>query len=173
MRFFFYGTLLDQDVRRAVLGRSWLTEAGAPAALRGYARFRARHGNYPILVRRRGRAVEGRIFEGFSPRQVFLIAHFEGREYRPVRKLAYDRRCGEQKPVWVFLPVRPGDTTSRPWTAKIWSRRDKPVLLRRIHRWAREFNIGTLQSQDIAWPARRSLLQIVSMSSDRERPGST
>ena len=109
------------------------------------------------------------IFESLSPRQVFMLAHFEGREYRPVRKSVIDRRCGEQKPVWVFLPVRPGDASGRPWNAKTWSRRDKPMLLRRIHRWAREFNVGTLQSQDIAWRTRRSLLQIVSEASDQQR----
>lgn len=164
MRFFFYGTLLDQDVRRAVLGPSEPTEASATAVLLGYARYRAEHGNYPILVRRRGRTVEGQVFESLSPRQVFLLAHFEGREYRPVRKLVIDRRGGEQTSVWVFLPVRPGDATARPWNAKVWSLSEKPMLLRRVRRWAREFNVGTLQSQDIAWPARRSLRQIVSES---------
>lgn len=173
MRFFFYGTLLDQDIRRAVLGPSEPTEATAPASLPGYARFRAAHGNYPILARRRGRSVAGQIFEGLSPRQVFLIAHFEGREYRPVRRLVVDRRFREQKWVWVFFPVHRGDATVRPWNAQTWKRRDKPVLLRRIHRWARELHVGTLQSQDIAWPARRSLLRIVSEPSDRERPQST
>lgn len=90
-----------------------------------------------------------------------MIAHFEGSKYWPVRKTVIDRARRERRPAWVFLPIRSSDATARPWHIKIWAQRAKPVLLRDISRWAREPNVGTLQSQDLAWPARRTLMQIL------------
>ncbi|MBL8834369.1 MAG: gamma-glutamylcyclotransferase, partial [Rhodospirillales bacterium] len=47
MRFFFYGTLIDPDVRRAVLGR--LAPASVePATLKGWRRFSAKGVTFPI-----------------------------------------------------------------------------------------------------------------------------
>ena len=85
MRLFFYGTLLDRDVRNAVLGPSHRRHQIAPADLPGYVRRRAGHGDYPVLIRRRGLSVRGEIFENPNPRQILMIAHFEGCKYWPVR----------------------------------------------------------------------------------------
>ena len=161
MRFFFYGTLLDRDVREAVLGPARGEGRGRPAILPGYARRRAGHGNYPVLVRRRGLSVRGEVFEDLSPREILMIAHFEGREYGPVRKTVIDHRGRARRPAWVFLPVRGNDATTRPWRPEIWERRGTPMLLRDIHRWSRELDVGTLHAQDIAWPARRTLERIL------------
>ncbi len=168
MRLFFYGTLLDRDVRDAVLGPSHQSHQGSPADLPGYVRRRAGHSDYPVLVRRRGRSVRGEIFENPSPRQILMIAHFEGCKYGPVRKTIIDRVRRKRRPAWVFLPVRSSDATARPWNIKIWAQRAKPVLLRDISRWACEFKVGTLQSQDLAWPARRTLMQILAGLEDED-----
>ena len=161
MRFFFYGTLLDPDVRTAVLGPARGRSQGSFATLPGYVRRRARHGDYPVLVRRSGRWVVGEVFDDLSAREVSLIAHFEGRSYAPVRKTVLGRDHRERLSVWVFLPARPYDATGRPWVSGTWARRGKPILLHDIRRWSREFNVGTLRSQDIAWPTRRTLARLL------------
>lgn len=167
MRFFFYGTLLDLDVRRAVLGPTRGNDRGAPAVLPGYVRRRARHGNYPVLVRRLGRWVAGEVFEDLSPREVFLIAHFEGKEYGPALRTVVDQESRGGRPAWTFLPIRHADVTAQAWHQRHWARKGKPRLLREISRWSRELNVGTLRAQDIPWPVRRRLAEISAGSEDR------
>ena len=50
MRYFFFGTLMDQDVLSVVLGRRPAPGMIRSASLAGYRRFRARCESYPVLV---------------------------------------------------------------------------------------------------------------------------
>ncbi len=66
MQFFFYGTLMDPDVCRAVIGTRAESLEVRPALLTGYRRVRASCGNYPVLLRRRGGLVPGLLVEGLD-----------------------------------------------------------------------------------------------------------
>ena len=154
---FFYGTLLDPDVRGAVLG----ARAGAlnmePAALLGFCRVRARRGGYPVLVRRGGRRVHGQLAGGLDSRALFAIANFEGSDYEPRRVVVIDA-AGRRRPAWVFLAQHTRLRTRQPWSLARWQLRHKPRLLPQIRRWMTEYGADTLQSYDIRWHVRRRLV---------------
>src|SRR5512134_3020809 len=79
MRFFFYGTLMDEDVRRAVLG----VRALAPverATLEGWRRVKKAGVSYPVIVRARNHKVDGVLMHGIDRRAHELLLEYEGDE---------------------------------------------------------------------------------------------
>lgn len=95
MNFFFYGTLMDEDVRALVVGRRAPPSACRPAVLAGYRRVFRDGAAYPILVRARASEgdgvtrVDGCLVAGLSKREISRLKVFEGEEYEltdlPVR----------------------------------------------------------------------------------------
>ena len=128
MRYFFYGTLLDEGVRRRVLGIAPLRER--TAWLSGYARVGMPGKSYPTLVDAM-QSVTGGLFEGITVRQRRRIIAFEGVEYReailPVRV-----ETGAEIPARVFLPRRPPKVTI-PWSYERWQRIDRARFLRALN----------------------------------------
>jgi Gamma-glutamyl cyclotransferase, AIG2-like len=127
MRFFFYGTLMDADVRRAVLGVRAVAPA-EPAILEGWRRVKMAGVSYPVIVRARGQKVEGVLMHGVDGRGREMLQTYEGDEYAMigVEVAAGDKRL-EAK---VFVP-RPGLTVRvrGPWTLEAWQRRFKRRFL--------------------------------------------
>lgn len=133
MRFFFYGTLLDQDVAALVLGRRLPPAAFVPASLPGHARRRARDATYPIVVRDPRGAVPGAIVGGLSARDVARLTAYEGPGYRVVPLRV--RASGAMTDVSVFEPVQ---SRLRPsgelWDLTLWQRRHKRAFVARLKR---------------------------------------
>ena len=124
MRFFFYGTLLDPDVTAIVLRRRLPPSAFVPAQLSGYVRRRAAGKGYPILVRRRGGTVDGRVVGGLTSRDAARLSAYEGPNYR-VSQLKV-RLQGRLERVSVFEPEGPGLAPSADaWNVKTWQSRHK------------------------------------------------
>lgn len=166
MRFFFYGTLMDPDVYRAVLGdRAEALKVG-PALLPGYRRVRASCGNYPVLVRRRGGFVSGLLVEGLDYEALLAMAHFEGKEYEPRRALIVDRN-GRRVAAWLFLPNHLRLATDRSWDLRRWRHSGKRLLLRQLRRWMLAYGADQLQSPDVRWHVRRQIRRLPT-ESDRE-----
>ena len=82
MDLFFYGTLLDVDVRRLVLGVSAERLRLEPARLHGYRRMAKDRSTAPLLVPGPGMWVEGLLARGLDRPQMARLCHFEGRNYR-------------------------------------------------------------------------------------------
>lgn len=126
---FFYGTLLDAEIRRAVVGRD-LADL-RPASVIGFCRRPAKGRSYPVLVHRHGARVGG-LAVGDIDRAVLLrLCAYEGCEYRlaSVTLLDGDGRRGMGR---AFLPHRavlaaPGD-----WSLRGWQRVAKKAFLRRL-----------------------------------------
>ncbi|MFI5031321.1 MAG: gamma-glutamylcyclotransferase family protein [Reyranellales bacterium] len=131
MRFFFYGTLLDSDVARLVLGRRLPPGAFVPAELPGHARRRVKGATYPIVVRDPRSQVGGAIVGGLSARDVKRLAAYEGPRYR-IAQLKV--RIGDAMTmVSVFEPVEQRfEPTSGAWELLPWQRRYKRAFLARI-----------------------------------------
>lgn len=159
MRFFFYGTLMDPDVCRAVLGDRAEVLDIRPALLTGYRRVRANCGNYPVLVRRRGGLVPGVLVEGLDYEALLAMAHFEGKEYEPRRALTIDRH-GRRVTAWLFLPNRLRLATDRSWDLHRWRRSGKRLLLRQVRRWMLSYGADQLQSPDVRWHVRRQIRRL-------------
>jgi len=134
MDFFFYGTLLDEDVRRLVLGPEAARLKLVPARLPGYRRVAKGYSSLPLLARRRGASVAGLLVRGIDRRQAARLHHYEGRKYRLARcrvRLADGAVCAAM----VYLgqgriPLRSGS-----WRLREWQRRSKHAFLKRSALW--------------------------------------
>jgi hypothetical protein len=127
MRFFFYGTLMDEDVRRAVLGVRALAPAER-ATLDGWRRVKKAGVSYPVIVRARNHKVDGILMHGIDRRAHELLLEYEGDEYAMI---GVEVRAGDAKvSARMFVP-RPGlPVRGRgPWDLAAWQRRHKRRFL--------------------------------------------
>lgn len=139
MRFFFYGTLIDPDVRRLVLGGAQPVMLD-PARLAGWERREVVGATFPIVIVRAAGIVEGVLARGIDEYGSRRLVAYEGDGYglSEVEVILDD---GRRKSALVFAPAsggphRPG---SGVWRYETWSRRHKAAFLREIarDRWGR------------------------------------
>jgi hypothetical protein len=128
MRFFFYGTLRDPDVRRAVVGPGVDRLVLAPAVLPGWKCVFLRGRAYPILHPDSAAETDGVLADGVDPRQAARLDRFETDEYR--RALARVRVAdGRMFEAQVYFAARPGLASTTRWEFEVWRRRWKKALL--------------------------------------------
>lgn len=156
MLFFFYGTLMDPEVCRIVLGGQAEAMRVEPAVLPGYARVRARAADYPVLVRRSGGQVRGQLVTGLDKAALLPIAHFEGPDYEPRRALTVDGGSRRQV-AWIFLGSGSCLVSAEPWDLRRWQQGGKARLLPHLRRWMAEPGATTLGSADVRWHVRRRI----------------
>lgn len=156
MRLFFYGTMMDPEVRRIVLAEEAEALLIQPARLGGYRRVCAKPGDYPLLVRRTAGRVHGELVSGLSPEGLCKVAHFEGPDYRPQERGVIDGAGGRIK-AWVMLPRNPARATNEAWDLRRWQLRHKARLLPPLRRWMAEYAMMGRYSVDIPWSTRRIL----------------
>ena len=130
MRYFFYGTLLDPDVRALILG-AWIRRRALPGArLPGYRRVYIRGRHYPVVVPAAGQEVEGVLAEGLDRRAVLRLAEFESDEYVDAeRTVLVDG--GRALRARVFVASRLAHPTDTAWAVEDWQRRHKSAFARR------------------------------------------
>ena len=128
MRFFFYGTLIDPDVRKAVLGKL-APAAVEPATLPGWRRFRAKGVSFPIARPDPKAEIEGVLARGLTDEAGRKLDAYEGDGYRRVTVEA----LAGGKPVAAFFYVDDGSGTlvAEPgaWSYANWVKRDKRAFL--------------------------------------------
>ena len=159
MELFFYGTLLDPDVRRLVLGAEAQFITLRPAVLMGYRRYRSCGGDYPVVRRCSGGRVAGALAGSLGREALMRIGHFEGQDYVPVR-LQVSASDGRPTWAWVYMAQLTGIAAGRTWTLRGWQTRSKTALLPKLKRWSKEFGAETLQSADIPWHVRRRIREL-------------
>ncbi|MEE8223447.1 MAG: gamma-glutamylcyclotransferase family protein [Alphaproteobacteria bacterium] len=134
MRFFFFGTLMDPDVREVVVGRPVPASRIEPATLEGFRRMCVAGRSCPMLIPDPPGRVEGCLVRGLDGRARARIGRFEGDEYRPERH--WVRLSGGVRiEAYVYMArsgVRAGRT---PWELSTWQRRHKRALLERARLW--------------------------------------
>jgi gamma-glutamylcyclotransferase (GGCT)/AIG2-like uncharacterized protein YtfP len=133
MRFFFYGTLLDPDVRRQVLGRGAGALAVEPAVLSGYRRVYVRGKTYPVVVPDPASAVEGCLMRGLDRRAAQRLIAFETDEYDLVERTVITASGGIVA-CRVFVAGRRALPSVRPWDYETWRRRHRAEFGRRLRR---------------------------------------
>jgi hypothetical protein len=133
MRFFFYGSLLDEDVTALVIGRRLPPRAWVPAKLSGFSRRKAKGVTYPVAIRDPKGSVEGAVVSGFSKREVERLQAYEGPRYHTVPLRVWIH--GRLTTVSVFEPkekaFQPVDGV---WSLTEWQRRDKRKFVERIRK---------------------------------------
>ncbi|MCK6452815.1 MAG: gamma-glutamylcyclotransferase [Alphaproteobacteria bacterium] len=131
-RFFFYGTLLDPDIARRVVGRDVTLE---PAWLSGYRRVRAAGKWYPILVPGTpDDTVEGAVAGRLTRSEIARLVAYEGANYR-LWPIGVVLAGGASARALVFRPRRSLKATGEPWDLASWQEREKPRVMR-LALWA-------------------------------------
>lgn len=135
MRFFFYGTLIDADVRRAVLGRR-APAAVEPATLAGWRRVRLPKVTYPAIVPDRRSAVEGVLARGLDGQAQDRLVAYESPAYDLI-EVPVTTGAGRQVTALVFA-AKPGSTRAIGiWDFAEWRRRHKRRFLAGLTRRGR------------------------------------
>ncbi|MBL29271.1 MAG: hypothetical protein CMM50_17205 [Rhodospirillaceae bacterium] len=125
---FFYGTLMDADVRARILGR----RVGAqPAVARGYRAYRHRTDSYPVLRAAPLGAAPGLLVADLGSADVRRLCWYEGDEYE--RRLITVSGPGTRPmDAWAFVGVDGVLTDNRIWSLADWQRLHKAAFLRRL-----------------------------------------
>ena len=132
--YFFYGTLMDDDVLVRVIGAAVRALASEPAWIDGYVRLFVAGATYPVLVPRSGGRVGGRLLRRLDKRQATRVARYEA-DFYELREVLVTTADGQSGNALTFLP-RPGIKPSpRVWEFDAWQRRHKRTFMRRIDRW--------------------------------------
>ena len=150
--YFFFGTLMDAEVRTVVLGRDVEAIATEIAFLDGYERLRVADESYPTLRPAFGSRVQGLVTHGLAPEAERRIAYFEGAEYELVPKRV-TLAGGAEIEARLFLD--PGDlATAGPWDFAEWQKRDKRALLEAARHFMEELDSGADRAVvDARWRA--------------------
>lgn len=163
LEFFFYGTLLDPEIRRLVLQRDVAPENVVPAILSDYRRYAVHDAPYPAAVRHPGAEIEGIVLSGLDAREAALLSHFEGHDYAatlcPVRlgsiRSAQDKSGdGRLEQAWVFIAGDRVPLTRAAWSLDAWRAAHKSRFLELARHW-----LGTRGDDEVAvheriWRAR-------------------
>lgn len=157
-RYFFFGTLMDQDVLELVLDRAVPPGALAPARLAGYRRVRIHNDSFPILVADVGGAVDGVVFTTASAEEDARILYFEDYDYdlAPCRAQLHDGRtveatfCGAEADVL---------GTDEPWELARWASRHKRGFLELSRIYMSFYGRVTTVEADALWKRERERLQ--------------
>jgi hypothetical protein len=132
VRFFFYGTLIDPDVRRAVLG-AHAPDSVESATLGGWERLPVRGESYPMIRRRGGARVEGVLARGLDAEARSVLVGYEGADYALVA-VDVALLSGRRLPAWVFAPAAGGALAAGEgaWRFEEWERRHKSGFIRQL-----------------------------------------
>lgn len=129
MRFFFYGTLVDADVRARVLGRAAALLRVTGARAPGWRAVYAAGKPYPVLVRTHRAVAAGVLAEGARPGILArLTAYEKGYRLRRIAVLA----AGRPVTAAVFLPRRALRAGPRLFDLQSWQRIRKRDYLKRM-----------------------------------------
>jgi ADP-ribose pyrophosphatase len=133
--FFFYGTLRDADVRRAVLGPAADALAVAPARLAGYRCAPVAGGRFPVLVPEAGASAEGVVVDGVGLVAAARTSFFEddGYDYG-VTAVAVETAVDGARQAWAFLST--GRLTPGPgrWSIELWRRQHRTAFVANARR---------------------------------------
>jgi hypothetical protein len=130
MRFFFFGSLMDADVRAAVLGPRAARLQIGPARLVGYRRWSVSGGHYPMLLPDGESEVEGVLVDGIGRRDAARLHFFEGSDYAPaIRSIVGSD--GVRRTAFVYLSSINLRSDRRAWNFALWQRSYKARFMRR------------------------------------------
>lgn len=137
-RFFFYGTLLDAEMRRLVLGSGRPDLTLEPAELPGHRAMLARGQRYPVLMRSTVADLSGVLTEPVDAEIAERLAYYEGDGYR-LAPMTVRPAAGGTAEAALFVPIAGLKPSTVAWDLARWQRLDKPAALRRIAPWMAQY----------------------------------
>lgn len=157
-RYFFFGTLMDQDVLELVLDRAVAPGALVPARLAGYRRMRIHNDSFPILVAETGAAVDGVTFTSASPEEDARIRFFEDYDYdlAPCRPVLPDGRVLEASFCGAMAGVQ---ASAESWELRRWAARHKQGFLALSRIYMSCYGRMTPEQAESVWVEARERLR--------------
>lgn len=144
--YFFFGSLMDDEVLAIVLGRAPKRLRREPARLEGFCRLTVKGESYPTLRPAQGADVHGLLVWDLSTRELARIAFYEGEEYR-LLDLPVRRADGSVQRALAFAADQ-GLETDGAWDFARWRDSEKPELLAAARAFMAHF--GTVESAAVA-----------------------
>ena len=135
--FFFYGTLIDPEIRELVLGRSIDESSVRDASLAGHRRYPVQDEPYPAAIPEEGGMVAGVLVEGLSVADAAWLSRFEGSEYdaRACIVSLADAGQGADRRAWVFIAGPSVRLGTGEWSIEAWTAAHKPRFLELAKTW--------------------------------------
>jgi hypothetical protein len=128
VRFFFYGTLLDDPLRDAVIGRRISL---VPATLRGWHRFARRGVPWPSIAPMPSASVDGGLAGGISDEERRRLDAYEGASFAVI-EVEPVLEDGTDVPALMFVQAVAEPVTALTWRLDEWQRRHRAVTLRAL-----------------------------------------
>jgi hypothetical protein len=142
MQFFFFGSLMDADVRAIVLGRPLPDRRCRRARIDGYRRVRAVGKSYPMLLPAPGYGAVGLVVQGLSRSDAARLRYFEGTAYRLARRTV-TLDDGATCPAHLFLAASGLHPLRKDWDFAAWQQQAKRRFVatakRRMAGWRKLF----------------------------------
>jgi hypothetical protein len=128
LRLFFFGTLMDPEVREIVMGRKVPPESVEPAVVQGFRRVFVAGRHYPMLLPHASGWVEGTVVNGLDTEAVHRLQVYEGWEYA-LAPLKVRTASGQMVMANVFICPPHIEADKRGWRLDQWQRRHKRTFL--------------------------------------------
>jgi hypothetical protein len=127
---FFFGTLMDPEVREIVMGRPLAADAVESAVVQGFRRVFVADRHYPMLLPHASGWVDGTLVRGVDPESVHRLQVYEGWEYSlaPIRVRT---ASGQSVMAHVFMCPPHVQADKRDWKLDQWQMRHKRTFLPR------------------------------------------
>lgn len=158
--FFFYGTLLDAEVRALVFGRPVPDEALMPAALPEHRRQAVRDQPYPAAVPETGASVDGLVLPDVGVAEAAMLSCFEGAEYEarrcPIAPVAPAAAGGIAPPptAWVFIAGERVARADAAWSLDDWRARHKTDFVEIAKAWLDGISPADIRAAERSWSER-------------------
>lgn len=144
---FLFGTLLDGDVLRKVIGA---VDQEASATLFGFRRVGVGNGSWPALLPDPVGRADGLLVVPKSPDALDRLRWFEGPLQPPVLH-PVTTAAGEVVEAWVCMTAPGLALTDEPWDFEAWRRRHKDRYLVATRRYMARFGLITIEEAMAGW----------------------
>ena len=124
---FVYGTLMDSDLLKAVLGRELRGVERMPARLADHAVERAQGAAFPMLVARPGAVAEGMLLIGLTRADMVRLEAYETALYQ--REPCLAETTSGAVAAELFLATGRLKSSGEPWRLADWQARHKRAVL--------------------------------------------
>lgn len=128
MKLFFFGTLMDAEVRSLVMGRDADPGTIEPAIAQGFRRVFVAGRHYPMLLAHASGWVEGTLVHGLDAERVHRLQVYEGWEYS-LQPIQVQTNSGHKVMAHVFMCPPHIEADPREWRLDQWQRRHKRTFL--------------------------------------------
>lgn len=150
MNWFFFGSLMDQEVLEIVVGRTVLEEEMITADLHGYRRVSVANESYPALAHTPNQTVEGVLIESLDAPEALRIMYFEGEEYKPEE---VQLQLKNQRPLkaFCFLPSPDLEIVDLEWDFEQWRKKHLNDFLHLSEEWMASYGNMEFAEVNAQW----------------------